>query len=592
MYPVRNKEMRGITMKKYVVLSFVVLFCAAPSDAQVRSRKISFGMTGLPDLNAVIEFRDDNGNRILENRETGRIILKLFNSGKGNAEGIDISVENLEPDPYLLISAAQKKDVLVPNDTVSLTFTLRATKNIGTKNHKLKIDVTEKNGQDMDPAFLILPTVAYDPPQLQLAGVEIVDVGEDVDVKKADGQLHPKERVYIRCVIQNVGQSPAPNVRYTIEKNHQFITIENVSGNLGTLQPGDVKEFRFKLTTPAQSRMEDIKDNLPLFLTAKSDEDEGNLVAYQLPIKLEQRPPVQNIVEVKPKLETLKRTFAKFELSKKFKANEENIVDVRNIIPSKTIRPKSVGVVIGVEQYKDIAPAPFASNDATIMKQYFKDVLGIEQVIVLKNDEVTLSSLDDIFNPMAGSLASAVKKGETDVFVFYSGHGIPDKSGETTYLFPSDGKIANLEKRAYALPKFFTDLNELGARSVTVMLDVCFSGAARQTQSTQQVNLTGQKGIKLRINKPWENYKNFTVINSSTSDETSLGYEPSETGLFTYYVAAGLKGEADTNGDKKITLGELREYVIKNVSEMSRKLSGAQTPEFYGNDEQVLVELK
>ncbi|MGD0037786.1 MAG: caspase family protein, partial [Bacteroidota bacterium] len=235
---------------------------------------------------------------------------------------------------------------------------------------------------------------------------------------------------------------------------------------------------------------------------------------------------------------------------------------------------------------------PFASNDATLMEQYFKNVLGIEQVKILKNDEVTFSSLDDIFNPKSGELSSAVKKGETDVFVFYSGHGIPDKNGETTYLFPSDGKIANLENRAYALPKFYSDLNELGARSVTVILDACFSGAARRTQNAQLVNLTGQKGIKLRINKPWESYKNFTVINSSTSDETSLGFEPTETGLFTYYVAAGLRGEADANGDKKITLGELRAYVIKNVSEMSRKLSGVQTPEFYGNDDQVLVEFK
>jgi hypothetical protein len=579
-------------MKKYLFLSIIVLFCAASIDAQVRSRKISFGMTGLPDMNAVIDFRDENENKILENRETGNIILKLFNSGKGKAEGIDISVENLETDPNLLISDAQSVDLLVPNDTITLMFTLKALKTIETKNHKLRINVREKNGQDMDPAYLILPTLAYDPPQLQLAGVQIVDVGEDVEIKKADGQLHPKERVYIRTMIQNVGQSPAPNVHYTIENTHHFIKIENVSGKLGTMQPGDVKEFLFKITTPAQSRMEDIADNLPLFLTAKSNEEEGNLLKYQLPIKLEQRPPVQNIVEVKPKIETLKIAFAKFELSKKFKANEENIINVRNITPSITKRPKSVGVVIGVEQYKDIAPAPFASNDAVLMEQYFKNILGIEQVIVLKNEEVTFSSLDDIFNPKSGSLASAVKKGETDVFVFYSGHGIPDKNGETTYLFPSDGKIANLENRAYALPKFYSDLNELHAHSVTVMLDACFSGAARKTQSTQLVNLTGQKGIKLRINKPWESYKNFTEINSSTNDETSLGYEPAESGLFTYYVAAGLKGAADANGDKKITFGELRDYVIKNVSEMSRKLSGAQTPEFYGNNEQVLVEFK
>ncbi|MFZ1979589.1 MAG: hypothetical protein WAV76_16670 [Bacteroidota bacterium] len=52
-------------------------------------------------------------------------------------------------------------------------------------------------------------------------------------------------------------------------------------------------------------------------------------------------------------------------------------------------RSKSIGVVIGVEQYKDIAPAPFASNDAVVMEQYFKNILGIEQVIVLNVSEMS-----------------------------------------------------------------------------------------------------------------------------------------------------------------------------------------------------------
>jgi uncharacterized caspase-like protein len=159
-------------------------------------------------------------------------------------------------------------------------------------------------------------------------------------------------------------------------------------------------------------------------------------------------------------------------------------------------------------------------------------------------------------------------------------------------LVPSDGKIANLENRAYSLSKFYSDLNELGARSVTVILDACFSGVARKTQNTQLANLTGQKGIKLKINRPWEYYYNFTVMNSSTNDETSLGFDEAEMGLFTYYVAAGLKGLADKNGDHKITLGELKEYVISNVTETSRKKGGIQTPEFSGNDDQVLVEFK
>jgi hypothetical protein len=63
-------------------------------------------------------------------------------------------------------------------------------------------------------------------------------------------------------------------------------------------------------------------------------------------------------------------------------------------------------------------------------------------------------------------------------------------------------------------------------------------------------------------------------------------------GLFTYFVTAGLKGFADKDKDHKITLGELKEYVITNVTETSRKKSGLQTPEFFGDESQILVEYK
>jgi len=60
--------------------------------------------------------------------------------------------------------------------------------------------------------------------------------------------------------------------------------------------------------------------------------------------------------------------------------------------------------------------------------------------------------------------------------------------------------------------------------------------------------------------------------------------------LFTYYFAAALQGKADENSDEKITLGELKKYVTENVMEISRKISGLQTPEFYGDENAVLVE--
>jgi len=69
-----------------------------------------------------------------------------------------------------------------------------------------------------------------------------------------------------------------------------------------------------------------------------------------------------------------------------------------------------------------------------------------------------------------------------------------------------------------------------------------------------------------------------------------LGYDASESGLFTYFLCAGLQGKADTNSDKKVTFGKLREYVTKNVMETSKKLSGIQTPIFFGNDDMIVVE--
>ena len=73
-------------------------------------------------------------------------------------------------------------------------------------------------------------------------------------------------------------------------------------------------------------------------------------------------------------------------------------------------------------------------------------------------------------------------------------------------------------------------------------------------------------------------------------NETSLCFDPSETGLFTYFLCAGLQGKADKNNDGKITTGELQNYIKNNVIEISTKIHGRQTPQFYGNKNVVLGE--
>jgi len=540
-----------------------------------------------PNLFAELSFKDDNGNGILEALESASLNIKLINRGKGKAQGLTISVEDNLFDSALLFES-KSLDVIEAEHSADIFLPIKARIGIKTAEHKLKIMVMEYFGYDMDPAYLVLNTEEYHPPQLSFSGIEIIDAGEGTGAIVEDGLLQAGELVKAKIVVQNIGQSPATNTTYSVVSADNNIYLEKNTGNLGTISSGEVKEFWF---TISPNKRVSTEGNLPLYLTVKENAGFGNLENIPLPVSLNQKPPNTEIVTVKPNVETLKKQIARFEFtSKKFTANVGNIINVKTVDESKTKRKNSVAVVFGIENYKELPPAPYAANDADLMKLYFEKRLGVEKVVLYKNEEVSGFVFDDVFNPDNGELQKAMVKGETELFIYYSGHGVPNKTGDETYLFPSDGKVSRLETQGYPLTKFYHNINKLGAKSVTMILDACFSGATRTTEKIKTENLVAMKGVHLKITKPWLLYNNFTVINSSTEDETSLGYDATETGLFTYYFAAALQGKADENNDNKITLGELKKYVTDNVMETSRKISGLQTPEFYGDENTVLVE--
>ncbi|MCG6537507.1 MAG: hypothetical protein L7F78_23030, partial [Syntrophales bacterium LBB04] len=64
---------------------------------------------------------------------------------------------------------------------------------------------------------------------------------------------------------------------------------------------------------------------------------------------------------------------------------------------------------------------------------------------------------------------------------------------------------------------------------------------------------------------------------ASTGGQTSASYPEKELGLFTYFLARGLRGEAkDQQG--LITVGDLYSYVKDNVTKVSRRRGIEQIP--------------
>jgi len=599
-------------MRKIIILIISLTLLVSGSHAQ----KTISGKSGLiknfnikpkykrglpPNLYVNLSFEDDNSNGILEPDENAILRLSITNEGKGPAQGLLVNVKQDLPvlegsrwlntyDAPLTIDDGRKVPYIYPGQTVDLDINIGASFGIKTAEHKLEITITEYYGYDMDPAYLILNTMEYLEPKLVFSGLEVVDVGTGTGAIIEDGQIQAGEQVQVKLVVQNIGQNISKNTEYKIVSNNNNIYVTGNKGVLGDISVGEVKEFWI---TVSPNKRVDVTKPLPVYLSLSNMYGIGEIKSKALPLALNQKPAQTEIVKVEADIESLTQQVARFEYSSnKITANLDNIIDIRLISPSKTIRDNSVAIIMGIEKYKNFTSAPYAANDAKIMEDYFKNILGVEKVFLFTNSEVSGFFFDDKFNPDYGDLQKAILKGKTELFVFYSGHGMPSKDGSKVYLFPSDGRLEAVSRQGYDLNTFYQNLASLNAKSTTIFIDACFSGVSRASESRNMKNLVSMKGvaIKPRVNQPWETDANFTVFSSSSFEETSLGFDPSETGLFTYYLCAGLQGNADTNGDKKITSGELKEYVIKNVSETSVKILGKQTPIFNGNESIILGE--
>jgi len=462
---------------------------------------------------------------------------------------------------------------------------------IGSGQKKLVINIRENFGYDMDPAFLLLNTLAFREPRLVFSGLSIIDAGPGTVAIKEDGKLQAGEQVKVKITIQNIGQSPSVKTRFSIKSTDPNIYLENADGEIGYLGIGEVRDIWITLS-PNKRVM--TKDNLPVFLTLNNSVNRGELKEFPLPLYLEQKPPEPVIVEVNPDIDKLTREVTRFEVSSpKITTSFANIINIRQVAPSRSKRRNAIAIVIGVEQYDHFVAAPYAENDATVFAGYFKNALGVDKVYIYKSKDVTGYFFDNLLDPVNGELQKAIEKGVTDLFIFYSGHGIPSKDGTKAYLMPSDARIEAIDRQGYEINKFYKDLKELKARSVTIFMDACFSGISRNSETYKAENLVAMKGVKIRpvVEQPWETDPNFTVFSSSDFDQTSLALDPSETGLFTYFLCAGLQGKADLNGDNIVTSGELEQYVISKVQETSVKISGLQVPQFHGDKKIPLVEL-
>jgi len=240
----------------------------------------------------------------------------------------------------------------------------------------------------------------------------------------------------------------------------------------------------------------------------------------------------------------------------------------------------AVALIIGVSDYKRTsAKAIYADKDARTFYDYALLKLGISEENI---KELINENADETEMLLAAQtwLTRSVKQDQTDVYVFFAGHGLASDDGEQMYLLPYDGSPELLDRTAILRDELFSDIARANPRSVTVFLDTCYSGSTRGSEM-----LIAARPILLKA-KESAVPEGFTVFTAAAGDETAKPLEEAKHGMFSYFLMKGMEGDADTNGDKQITAGELHTYVKTNVVQQS---SGTQTPELQGDENRVLV---
>jgi len=239
----------------------------------------------------------------------------------------------------------------------------------------------------------------------------------------------------------------------------------------------------------------------------------------------------------------------------------------------------AVAVVFGIESYRNAPNVSDAVNDADIFREYLIKRFGLnrENIYLRLDEQATKGEFDKVFS--SNGWISRIANKNSDVFIYYAGHGAPDVKTKETFLVPYDGDPNYATSTGFSINELYDNLSDLNVKTITLIMDACFTGSSRDNQpilaDARPVYIETESG-----NIP----ENTIVFTAASGNEISSAYTQKNHGIFTYYLLKGLNGNADSNRDKKITVNEMSSYLNENVPQQARKMGREQNPQLLGTD--------
>ena len=326
------------------------------------------------------------------------------------------------------------------------------------------------------------------------------------------------ERILVRIGLVNGGEQDLQGVTAALTGTAsvlaQFPTTTLV---VGRLQPGQSRSIEFVATLPQSVQQQKAEIHV-----AVSDSETRT------------QPPTQTLA-----------------LSIQPTSIKTDDVDTVPVVAAGFRQPHTYLISIGIGSYRDqhVPSRRFASLDAEVVSSYFQSLGGLpaSNVRLLQDWKAIRSDIDEA---LLDWLPPHMNR-DAVVIVYFAGLASVALTGET-FLVPYDG-TAMTASRAYPLKNLEAALSRLKAKQTVFLFDGIVSRMepdSRAKAALPQWNPTGSSTVH--------------VIGTSGIGR-GLEDDQHRHGLFTYYLLRALRGEADTNRDGDVTLGETVAYLSQKV---------------------------
>jgi len=133
-----------------------------------------------------------------------------------------------------------------------------------------------------------------------------------------------------------------------------------------------------------------------------------------------------------------------------------------------------------------------------------------------------------------------------------------------------------MDLTAYPLDVLYGNLPKIEAKSVTVVIDACFSGGT----NTGKWLVQNASPALIRISNPVTAQNNLTILTSAANNQVSSWYPEKQHSMFTYFFLKAVTGDADFNKDNNITFQEIFNFVAdraEGVPYYAKRLHGGRT---------------